>query len=176
MSSSLIPSPLPSSSFVNVIIVAGVAALAAWTFLGAAAPGWWPRSLAGSAPGAAAPHPRFPDFKEYDRWAAEDLARARDMLLRFSKAYQRTFSSCSRALMTDMHETRKRALTSLYAARLRLPNDAVAEAAMTAQIEGVDRTTLSHTEDFARRCQLGLVHPGPVHDHHYSRWYRAFND
>lgn len=165
------------SSVVNVAIVAGVAALAAWTFLGAAAPaGWWPALTPLADAAAAAPHPRFPDFKEYDPWAAEDLARARDMLLRFSRAYQRTFSSCSRALMTDMHETRKRALTSLYAARLRLPNDAAAEAALTAQIEGVERSTLSHTEDFARRCQLGLVHPGPVHDHHYSRWYRAFND
>ena len=149
--------------------LAVLAALAALRRLGGKGGGAWqvpPR----------APHPRYPDFAEFARFAPGDVAKARLMLRAFSEAYQRTFASCATEHITDMHETRQRALASLYAVRLSLPNEAATEDRLTQEIERVEKSTLAHVDDVATRCRFGLVHPYPVGDFYYSRWYRAAND
>jgi hypothetical protein len=123
-----------------------------------------------------APHPRYPAFDEYDAVSPLHRQRAADMLRRFAGVYQSSFGRCNRELVIDMHEMRSRALASLYEIRMRLPNDVKRYDALTKEIEKVERSTLNHIDDVTDRCQLGLIHTKPVHDHYYAHNYRAAND
>lgn len=133
-------------------------------------------SVFGSALPGRDPHPRFPSFDEWAELSPLHHDRARRLLRAFAVTYQKTFASCARALVTDLHELRSRALTALYELRMRLPNDARAYDSMTSDIERVERSTLIHIDDVTGRCHLGLVHAGPVGDHYYGHRYRAAND
>ena len=124
-----------------------------------------------------APHPRDPAFEEYDAVSPLHRGRAVGMLRRFADVYQGTFDDgCNREMVVDMHELRSRALASLYEIRMRLPNDVRRYDALTREIEKVERSTLVHIDDVTDRCQLGLIHTKPVHDHYYAHHYRAAND
>ena len=60
--------------------------------------------------------------------------------------------------------------------RMRLPNDLARERRLAAAAEALDRAMLEHIEDARERLGTPLVHPGPVDDAWYGRWYRAAND
>lgn len=125
-----------------------------------------------------AAHPRYPDFSEWDSVSPLHRQRADSMLKRFAGVYQSTFNAagCDRNKVIDMHEMRSRALASLYEIRMRLPNDVKQYDSLTRQIEKIERSTLMHIDDVTQRCNLGLIHTRPVHDHYYAHHYRAFND
>ena len=116
---------------------------------------------------------RFPSFAEFEVLSPLHHQRAEKMLADFEATYQRTFGACDRNLGVDLHEQRARALASLYELRMRLPNDLTAYDSLTDRIEQVERTTLVVIDDVTQRCQMGLLHLGPVGDHYFAHWYRA---
>ncbi len=119
---------------------------------------------------------RFPSFDEFGVLSDLHLRRAKKMLAEFEATFQKTFASCDRNLVVDLHEQRSRALASLYELRMRLPNDLAAYDTLTDRIERVERTTLVLIDDANQRCRLGLLHLAPVGDHYYAHWYRAADD
>jgi hypothetical protein len=158
----------------EAVVWALLAALAAWLVI----TGRVPLPALGLPNGLPppAPHPRYPTFEEYAAVSPLHVRRAVGMLRRFAETYQATFGKCERNLVIDMHEMRSRALASLYEIRMRLPNDVHKYDALTKEIEKVERSTLVHIDDVTDRCQLGLIHTKPVHDHYYAHHYRAADD
>lgn len=98
----------------------------------------------------------------------------------FDRDFQATFGTAAldapEAHVRKLFAHRARAQRAVGEARMRLPNDLVAERALVAAAEDVDRAMLQHIEDARRRCGAPLVHPGPVDDAWYGAWYRAAND
>jgi hypothetical protein len=123
------------------------------------------------------PHPRYADaVAAATPHAPEDAARADAMLRAFAAAYQKTFSSCDKSVLDTLNLTRQKALTSLHASTLRLPQDAAARSRARDLIDRVTASTLAHIEDACDRCRAGLALNAPLQDFYYSRWYRAAND
>lgn len=137
----------------------------------------WVRARARAAradrlpPGVAAP-PAPDDEGAHHREACVQALRA------FATEYRATFQhgGCGRRAVLAMHGLRDEALRHLYAMRMRLPNDLVAEREMTRHIEETDALLLAHLADAQARCGQALVHPGPLDDRFYRQWYRAHND
>lgn len=107
-------------------------------------------------------------------------AEARRALADFDAAFQGTFSrgaaEAPAEAVRGLFARRARALTALGEIRLRLPNDLDLERALAAAAESCDRHMLERIEDARERTGAVLLHPGPVDDAWYGRWYRARND
>lgn len=132
-------------------------------------------------------HGQGPTGASPARWTA-DLGAFRDMFpdhvqvaerasADFRAAFLRTFSggNCLGELRS-MFRSRSLALSRLRDARLRLPNSLKLERALVEATEDLDRHMMEHVRDVRGRCGLGHVHPGPLGDAWYARWYRASND
>lgn len=162
--------------------LAAVAAVVAARYLGARLTGLLVglAVLAYAYGGAVRPKPRpsYPEAAACTSHSPEDGALAEGMLVEFAAAYQRTFGpeGCRPENLDDLAWFRQRALRSLNAAKLRMPQDAAAVKRAEAAIDRIDKSTMAHVEDAGRRCGVGARHPGPVQDLYYSQWYRAAND
>ena len=75
-----------------------------------------------------------------------------------------------------MFRSRSLALSRLRDAKMRLPNSLKLERALVEATEDTDRRMMEHIQDARERCGLGHIHPGPLGDAWYARWYRASND
>lgn len=143
--------------------------------------GWYAYSKQRSTAASGSPNRIMPDALLAFEWVSprhlDDATRA---AVAFDLAYQETFQPAAadrpgeavRALFSH----RASALTALNQLRMRLPNDLEAERTLDAAIQGLDRDMLEHIEDARQRCGAPLLHPGPVGDAWYGRWYRAAND
>lgn len=98
----------------------------------------------------------------------------------FHRVFQATFDPSAgdepAAAVRGLFARRASVLQALHEIRLRLPNDLDLERALAAAIEDCDRWMLEHIEDARERTGAVLLHPGPVDDAWYGRWYRASND
>jgi hypothetical protein len=101
---------------------------------------------------------------------------AREATADFERAFQRTLSTADAPAVRLLFAHRARAQQHLHELRMRLPNDLSAERRLAALAERLDRAMLEHIEDARQRGSVPLVHPGPVDDAWYGRWYRASND
>lgn len=159
-----------ASEFLAVaLVVVAIVAVSAWLPPGAAASALAPR-----------PQPAYPPVDAATCSASPvHCARAADMLRKFAAAYQSTFPGstpgCADAVRR-MQAHRAGALASMYALRMRLPNDLHAHDALTRHIQRIERSTLMHVDDACARCNLGRAHTRPIDDHYYGHWYRASND
>ena len=98
----------------------------------------------------------------------------------FAEALARTFqpqaSDKPAEAVRALFAQRALVLTALHELRMRLPNDLARERQLAAVTEAADRQMLEHIEDARQRCGAPLLHPGPLGDAWYGRWYRASND
>lgn len=153
----------------NTTALAAVLALvlAAWLWL------LRRRERQGDLPlGVAAPGPGV-------RALSPDLHDACVRALReFAEAYRATFQhgQCSKEAVLRLHDARADALGHLYQLRMRMPNDLDGERELTRHIEDTDRLLHSYIADAQARCGQALLHPGPIDDMYYRRFYRAHND
>lgn len=108
-------------------------------------------------------------------------------LREFAAAYRATFQPGSggskeaagadaKAKVLRLHELRDAALGRLFQLRMRLPNDLRAEERLTQHIEDTDTLLRAYIADAQARGGQALLHPGPIDDLYYRRFYRAHND
>lgn len=99
-------------------------------------------------------------------------------LQEFAEAYRATFQhgQCSKAAVVRLHDARADALGHLYQLRMRMPNDLDGERELAQHIEDTDGLLQSYIADAQARCGQALLHPGPIDDLFYRRYYRAYND
>lgn len=105
---------------------------------------------------------------------------ARREAVSFEFDYQRSFRAgaahSGAELVRLLFARRAQVLEALREIRMRLPNDLRLERMAVGAIEESDRRMLEHIEDVRVRCGVPMLHPGPVDDAWYGRWYRAAND
>lgn len=96
----------------------------------------------------------------------------------FSTEYRLTFQhgQCDKKHLLGLHALREDALRHMYQLRMRLPNDLDAEHAFTQYIEDTDRLLKHYLQEAQKRCGFELLHPGPIDDTFYKKFYRAAND
>jgi hypothetical protein len=141
-----------------------------------------PRAAPRHGPGGGPPPRLLPRelLSEFRDVSPRHAAAAADAAAAFDRAFQRTFDAGARDSPADrvrqLFAHRARAQLNLNELRLRLPNDLARERRLAALAERLDRGMLEHVEDARQRCSAPLLHPGPVDDAWYGRWYRAAND
>lgn len=96
----------------------------------------------------------------------------------FARAYRLTFlhGGCSEDAARNLHAFRATAVRHMYQLRMRLPNDLDAETRLTQHIDDVDSILRAYVHEAQERCGLSLLHPHPLDDSFYRRYYRAHND
>lgn len=68
------------------------------------------------------------------------------------------------------------ALASMHEVRMRLPNDLDRERRWAALTEALDDAMMERVDAARSSADAALLHPGPVDDAWFGRWYRASND
>lgn len=143
-----------------------VLAWLAWSWLHARSP---PRPAPGLAP-----------LDRFSAAAPRHSQEARDAFGEFMRVFRASFDGDAARhgaeLVRALFTWRARVNRSLREVRMRLPGDLKAERALANAMEDADRAMMEHIQDVRERCGAPLVHPGPVGDAYYGRWYRASND
>ena len=96
---------------------------------------------------------------------------------RFKTHFASTFThaGCTAATVRAMFAERARVLKELGELAMRMPNDPPAEERLAAYTRRLDEDMVRRIEDARQRCNAQLLHPGPVNDAWYGRWYRPAN-
>ncbi len=112
----------------------------------------------------------------------EHCALAETHAREFEAHFQKTFEwrsadrTAATHLVRGLFARRAAMLAELDDVRMRAPNNSALERSMTPTREDASRRTMEHIEDARERCGVPLLHPVPLEDWQYSRWYRAAND
>jgi hypothetical protein len=80
------------------------------------------------------------------------------------------------AAVRGLFDRRAALARAMSEVRLRLPNDLDLEARWVRACEAADGRMLRDIEDARVRYDVPLLHPGPIGDAWYGRWYRAAGD
>jgi hypothetical protein len=119
----------------------------------------------------------IPGLKRFEKQYPTFCKNAELHLVRFNKAYQKTFDFDNVHVDTinELFSIRDDVLYQITEIKLRLPNDIAMEKAITRTHEQADRFMMEYIADAKSRFNIN-VYPGQTSSAFAARSYRAAND